>query len=37
MDYPGIMHVQANLLNGVCNVRPGEGQILKHPQDCGRQ
>jgi len=22
-----IMHVQANLLNGVCNVRLGEGQV----------
>ena len=29
MHLSGIMHVQANLLNGVCNVRLGEGQILE--------
>ena len=29
MFFPGIMHVQANLLNGICNVRPGECQILE--------
>jgi len=28
-NFPGIMNVEADLLDGVCNVRPGEGQVLK--------
>jgi hypothetical protein len=27
--FPGIMHVQADLLDSIGNIRPGEGQILK--------
>jgi hypothetical protein len=26
---PGIMHVKTNLLNCICDVRPGEGEVLK--------
>ena len=29
MSFPGLMHMQADLLNSVGDVRPGEGQVLK--------
>jgi len=31
---PGIMHVKTDLLNGIGEIRPGEGQVL---QGTGRQ
>jgi hypothetical protein len=29
MGLPGIMHVKAHLLNGIREVRPGEGEVLQ--------
>jgi hypothetical protein len=29
MSLPGIMHMEADLLNSICNIRPGEGEVLK--------
>src|SRR6185437_11015440 len=26
---PGIMHVKTDLLNGICEIQPGEGQVLQ--------
>ena len=31
MGLPGVMHIQANLLNCIGNIWPGEGEILKSP------
>jgi hypothetical protein len=31
MGLPGVMHVQANLLNCIGNIWPGEGEILESP------
>jgi hypothetical protein len=31
MRLPGIMHVEADLLNGIGDVRPSEGEVLKGP------
>lgn len=29
MRYPGVMHMEANLLNYIGNIRTGERQLLK--------
>jgi hypothetical protein len=29
VSFPGVMHMQTDLLNGVGAVRPSEGQVLK--------
>ena len=29
VSFPGIMHMQTDLLNSTGNIRPGEGQVLK--------
>ena len=31
MRFPGVMHVQADLLNSIRNVWSGEGEVLKSP------
>jgi hypothetical protein len=31
MRFPGIMHVQADLLNCISDIWPGEGEVLKSP------